>query len=53
MTSAYTLTDYRAQGQTIKYVMIDLAPPPAGGLIPFNAYVALSQSSGRNMIWLL
>ncbi|KAF8334345.1 uncharacterized protein EI90DRAFT_2915260, partial [Cantharellus anzutake] len=36
-----------SQGQTIWHVIIDLAPPPTGGLTPFNTYVALSQSSGR------
>ena len=30
ITAAYTLTDYRAQGQSIPAVIIDLAPPPTG-----------------------
>jgi len=35
------------------HVIIDLALPPTGGLTPFNAYVALSRSSGRDTIRLL
>lgn len=53
MTGAYAFTDYRAQGQTIPYVVIDIASPPSGGLSLFNLYVALSRSSGRNTIRLL
>ena len=43
-------TDYHAQGQTIGNVIIDLATPPTSRLTPFSAYVALSHSSGRDMI---
>lgn len=53
MTLAYALTDYRAQGQTLKYVIVDIAWPPSGGLTPFNVYVALSRSSGAETIRLL
>ena len=53
MTGAYGFTDYRAQGQTIPYVVVDLAQPPTGALTPFNAYVALSRSSGRDTIRLI
>ena len=53
MTAAYAFTDYRAQGQTIPYVIIDIATPPNGGLTLFNLYVALSRSSGRSTIRLL
>jgi len=28
--SAYGFMDYHAQGQTIPYVFIDIAPPPTG-----------------------
>jgi hypothetical protein len=45
--------DYEAQGQTIPYVIIDLAPPPTSGLPLFNLYVSLSRSSGRNTTRLL
>ncbi|OBZ68217.1 ATP-dependent DNA helicase PIF6 [Grifola frondosa] len=54
MTAAYAFTDYRAQGQTIPYVIVDIASPPSGGeLTIFNVYVALSRSSGRDTIRLL
>jgi ATP-dependent exoDNAse (exonuclease V) alpha subunit len=47
------LSDYRAQGQTIGHVLVDIATPPTGGLNLFNLYVALSRSSGREMIQLM
>jgi hypothetical protein len=53
MTAAYAFTDYRSQGQTIPYVLVDIATPPTGGLNLFNLYVALSRSSGRSTIRLL
>jgi ATP-dependent exoDNAse (exonuclease V), alpha subunit - helicase superfamily I member len=51
--SAYSFTDYRSQGQTLEYVIIDIGHPPKGPLSPFNAYVALSRSRGRQNIRLL
>ena len=53
MTPAYAFTDYRSQGQTIEYVIVDIGRPPRGALTGFNAYVALSRSSGRSTIRLL
>ena len=53
ITEAYSFTDYRAQGQTIPYVVVDIAAPPTSGLSLFNLYVALSRSSGRGTIQLL
>lgn len=53
MTAAYGFTDYRSQGQTLPYVLVDIAQPPQGKLTLFNLYVALSRSSGRSTIWLL
>jgi hypothetical protein len=53
LTPAYAFTDYRSQGQTLPYVIIDLATPPSGGLTPFNAYVALSRSESRENARLL
>ena len=53
MTAAYAFTDYRSQGQTLPYVIIDIAKPPTGALDLFNLYVALSHSSGRESIRLL
>lgn len=54
ITAAYAFTDYRAQGQTLSSVIVDIAKPPSGsGLTLFNLYVALSRSSGRDTIRLL
>ncbi|KAH9917575.1 hypothetical protein B0H21DRAFT_660592, partial [Amylocystis lapponica] len=54
ITAAYTFTDYRLQGQTILYVVVNIASPPSGSdLTLFNIYVALSRSSGRDTIRLL
>ena len=48
MTAGYASTDYKSQGQTIEYVIIDIGKPPTGTLSPFSVYVALSQSRGKN-----
>ncbi|KAJ7112356.1 hypothetical protein C8R44DRAFT_742034 [Mycena epipterygia] len=54
MTGAYLFTDYRSQGQTIPYILVDIAAPPTGSLSLFNLYVvALSRSSDRETIHLL
>lgn len=53
LTASYSFTDYRSQGQTIEYVIVDLGRVPSGTLSPFNAYVALSRSRGRDTIRLL
>ncbi|KZO91843.1 hypothetical protein CALVIDRAFT_488490 [Calocera viscosa TUFC12733] len=53
ITAAYAITDYRAQGQTLPYVIIDISTPPTGQITAFNAYVALSRSKGRDTIRLL
>jgi hypothetical protein len=53
MTSAYMFTDYRAQGQTIPFVLVDIGTSPNGTLSLFNLPVALSRSSGRKTIQLL
>ncbi|OCH92491.1 hypothetical protein OBBRIDRAFT_436150 [Obba rivulosa] len=46
-TGAYAFIDYRAQGQTIPIVLIDIqTPPPPGTLTLLNLYVTLSRSSG-------
>ncbi|KAI5988632.1 hypothetical protein EDC04DRAFT_2818423 [Pisolithus marmoratus] len=36
MSAAYAFTDYRSQGQTISYVLVDIARPPSGTLDLFN-----------------
>ena len=53
LTAAYAFTDYRAQGQTIHPVIIDIGRPPSGELTPFNMYVALSRGISRQEIRLL
>lgn len=53
LTSAYAFTDYRSQGQTMNAAIVDIGRPPTGKITPFNAYVALSRSSGRDTIRLL
>lgn len=53
LTPAYAFTDYKAQGQTMETVIVDLAKPPLGCLTPFNMYVALSRGRGRSKIRLL
>lgn len=53
MTPGYAFTDYKSQGQTIEYVIIDIGKPPTGSLSPFGVYVALSRSRGRDTIRLL
>ena len=53
LTLAYAFTDYRAQGQTIEPVVVDIGPPPHGCLTPFNIYVALSRATGLDNICLL
>ena len=53
MTLAYAFMDYQSQGQTIPFIMVDIATLLTGGLSLFNQYVALSRSSSRLTIWLL
>ncbi|KAF8463787.1 hypothetical protein JB92DRAFT_2823948 [Gautieria morchelliformis] len=48
--TAYTFTDYKAQGQTLQPVIIDIARPPSGGLNAFNAYVAISRGKSCSMV---
>ncbi|KAI6110444.1 hypothetical protein EDD16DRAFT_1486536, partial [Pisolithus croceorrhizus] len=43
-------TDYCSQGQTISHVIMDIAQPPTGGLTLFNLYIALSRSSGSDLL---
>lgn len=53
LTAAYAFTDYKAQGQTIDHILVDIGKTTSFSLSPFNAYVALSRSRGRNSIRLL
>lgn len=51
LTGAYAFTDYKGQGQTMEYVIVDLRMPLGGqGITPFSAYVALSRSRGNSEI---
>jgi len=50
---AYAFTDFKSQGQTIDHVLVDIGKTTCFGLSPFNAYVALSRSRGRESIRLL
>ncbi|KAF8810921.1 hypothetical protein BYT27DRAFT_7090817, partial [Phlegmacium glaucopus] len=49
----YAFTNYKLQGQTLEYIIVDLAKPPSGKLSPFSVYVTLSRSRGRKSIWIL
>jgi hypothetical protein len=53
LTSGYVFTDYKAQGQTLECVIVDLAKLPTGNITPFGEYIALSRSRGRETIRLL
>ncbi|KAH6906301.1 hypothetical protein BKA70DRAFT_1372848 [Coprinopsis sp. MPI-PUGE-AT-0042] len=53
ITPGYAFTDYKSQAQTIPKVIVDIAKPPSGKISPFNVYVALSRSRGRDHIRLL
>ncbi|GAW05036.1 ATP-dependent DNA helicase PIF1 [Lentinula edodes] len=54
LTAGYAFTDYKGQGQTIEYVVVDLEPPHTGPkMTGFSVYVALSRSRGRKNIRLL
>ena len=48
-----SFTAYWSQGQTVHYVLVDIAQPPMGTLSLSNLYIALSRSSGWDTIWLL
>ncbi|KAH9162586.1 hypothetical protein EDB89DRAFT_1860696, partial [Lactarius sanguifluus] len=50
LTPAYAFSDYKSQGQTIESVLVDLMKPPSGYLTPFDAYVSLSRSRGRQTL---
>ena len=53
LTPAYAFTDYKAQGQTMDSVIVDIGKPPTGALTGFSVYVALSRTRGRANIRLL
>jgi hypothetical protein len=53
VTPTYAFTDYKAQGQTMESVIVDLGKPPTGSISGFNGYIALSRGHGRKTIRLL
>lgn len=53
LTAAYAFTDYKAQGQTMECVLVDLGKPPTGTLTGFTVYVTLSRSRGRDTVRIL
>ncbi|KAG1847831.1 hypothetical protein DFJ58DRAFT_730013 [Suillus subalutaceus] len=53
LTPAYAFTDFKSQGQTIEHVLVDVGRTTCFNLSPFNVYVALSRSRGRDTIRLL
>ncbi|KAG1864866.1 hypothetical protein F4604DRAFT_1013710 [Suillus subluteus] len=53
LTAAYAFTDFKAQGQTIDHVLVDICRTTCFALSPFNAYVVLSRGHGRDSIRLL
>ncbi|KAJ3870715.1 hypothetical protein F5051DRAFT_309102, partial [Lentinula edodes] len=45
LTPGYAFTDYKGQGQTLEYIIVDLERPCGGPDInPFSTYVALLHS---------
>ena len=53
ITPAYAFTDFKAQGQTLQNVIIDIGKTANFKLTPFNAYVGLSRGTERRRIRLL
>ncbi|KII87046.1 hypothetical protein PLICRDRAFT_112999 [Plicaturopsis crispa FD-325 SS-3] len=51
--AGYAFTDFKSQGQTLERLLADIGKVSSGSLNPFNAYVALSRSRGRDTIRLL
>ena len=49
----YIFTNYKAQGQTMECIIVDISKPPSGSLSPFSMYVVLSRSRGQKMIHIL
>ena len=49
----YAFTDYKAQGQTMECVIVDISKPPSGSISAFSVYVTLSRSRGRKTIRIL
>jgi len=50
VTLAYTITDYKCQGKTFPYIIIDLKKPSQGYAPPTSAYVQLSHMTALNRV---
>jgi hypothetical protein len=51
VTPAYAITDYKCQGKTFKYVIVDLKKPSGRGpSAPTSAYVQLSRATALNRV---
>ena len=51
VTLAYAMTDYKCQGKTFEYVVIDLKTPSGrGSSSPTSAYVQLSRATALNRV---
>ncbi|KAG9046207.1 hypothetical protein FS837_004878 [Tulasnella sp. UAMH 9824] len=46
LVPAFAFTDYKAQGQTLNHVVIDIGQPARGHISQFNGYVAISRGTG-------
>jgi ATP-dependent exoDNAse (exonuclease V) alpha subunit len=53
LVAGYAFTDHKVQGQTIENVIVDIGPTKRFSVDAFAAYMALSQSWGRETIRLL
>ncbi|KAF8436818.1 hypothetical protein L210DRAFT_3406547, partial [Boletus edulis BED1] len=53
LSAAYAFTDFKAQGQTLENILVDIGKTCNFSLTPFNAYVALSRGKSRGQIRLL
>src|SRR5216117_1094652 len=50
-TLAYTMTDYKCQGKTFEYVVVDLKTPSGpGSYSPTSAYVQLSRATALDRV---
>lgn len=53
LCAGYAFTNYKSQGQTLEYVIVDIGTTRRFPVTPFTLYVALSHSGGRHRIRLL
>lgn len=53
LTAGCVSSVYRSQGQTLKFIILEIRPPVSGGLDKAAVYVALSRATGLEDIFLL